>query len=1127
MAAAVYQFLVREGAVNGWVPGSPLAWSAERLTDAVLRWRLAEILSTADLEVTTEKSLRRQMERDFGADLRERKAFLKASLEQFLLGEADVAAVLAEPPEGLALGMFPQRSGKTAVVVGAGPAGLAAAQHLQAQGVQVKVLEARGRVGGRVHTDRSSLSVPVDLGASIITGTEPNLEAGLRPDPSALVGRQAGLAFHGLNSDNCPIFDGVTGAPVDAATDRRVEAWRDAVMDKVRVIVEKAGEAATAGRSLGLEIERTRNLTQAAEGEEAATASPKVAVEGRQGSGEPSPSKRRPTRAIAEDSDEDEDEGAAPAPAPAAPTEVGKIKMTSAPSELEGGAAGEAAAPGGGAPAGLSASENRLLDWHWANLEYGCSARLQDVSLPHWNQDEEYGGFSGPHVMVKGGYGGVPDAMARGLDVVLGAPVTAVRYSDGLEGGQVEVECADGAVHRADAAVITVPLGCLKSGDIAFEPELPAWKQEAIERLGFGDLNKVFLEFPADQPCTVFEGIGGADFFGVAQDGGVEGRGECFMFWNLKELSGGVPLLLGLFAGSSAGRPAQSPSAAVAAALHSLRRVFGADGIPEPRATVVSSWGSDPFARGSYSYVSVGSSGKDYDTLGIPLKNKVFFAGEHTCKEYPDTVGGAMLSGLRAANLTLTKLLGHDNTYDLSELGGAEGLENDLEGEEEAEEGDEDSDSEDRGDDEKVDKDNELRRYEREQARKKAKEEERAQSYDERVRVLRVLQSLSSDSWDTVLDLARSVGTTQGQRVLAQGLLKLSPRLLARAAGDYELLSALNGILELRAGDFSREGPSPVVTSLLKLLLRMPPNIEKMRESGLARTLRVQLGEHPELLVRNLRLEIARHWTESIQAESRAEEGGKAGSVAPAIAGPGTPKVLQSYVGVERPGAVPSDEPESEPELADVGPQARQNDAVLEAQAEAARAQAELEQLQRELAEVQAQNREVENATMPVITKKKRRDGETEWDVFLSKENKKMRKEKRTQQALLEADAPHGAGPEERPQPAAEALEDDVYDPLKAGGGEPTEQDRQGEEAVRQLKHTVNRFVREVLHPHFKSGEISKDQFKRVAKKATEKVADGHRGVRPEDVPGFLSASRRQRIASLVERYVSNEKRLD
>ena len=34
----------------------------------------------------------------------------------------------------------------------------------------------------------------------------------------------------------------------------------------------------------------------------------------------------------------------------------------------------------------LNEPDRRLLDWHWANLEYGCSARLSDVSLAHWNQ---------------------------------------------------------------------------------------------------------------------------------------------------------------------------------------------------------------------------------------------------------------------------------------------------------------------------------------------------------------------------------------------------------------------------------------------------------------------------------------------------------------------------------------------------------------------------------------------------------------------------------------------------------------------------------------------------------------------------------------------------------------------
>ncbi len=58
------------------------------------------------------------------------------------------------------------------VVVGAGVAGLAAAQALLDAGLDVRVLEARGRVGGRVHTYRDPLSpVPIELGAEFIHGT--------------------------------------------------------------------------------------------------------------------------------------------------------------------------------------------------------------------------------------------------------------------------------------------------------------------------------------------------------------------------------------------------------------------------------------------------------------------------------------------------------------------------------------------------------------------------------------------------------------------------------------------------------------------------------------------------------------------------------------------------------------------------------------------------------------------------------------------------------------------------------------------------------------------------------------------------------------------------------------------
>ncbi|MCV6591527.1 MAG: FAD-dependent oxidoreductase, partial [Silicimonas sp.] len=58
-------------------------------------------------------------------------------------------------------------------VIGAGASGLAAASALAGQGREVQVLEARGRIGGRIWTD-SRLGMPLDLGASWIHGTSGN-----------------------------------------------------------------------------------------------------------------------------------------------------------------------------------------------------------------------------------------------------------------------------------------------------------------------------------------------------------------------------------------------------------------------------------------------------------------------------------------------------------------------------------------------------------------------------------------------------------------------------------------------------------------------------------------------------------------------------------------------------------------------------------------------------------------------------------------------------------------------------------------------------------------------------------------------------------------------------------------
>ncbi|KAJ9189499.1 hypothetical protein P3X46_000784 [Hevea brasiliensis] len=68
---------------------------------------------------------------------------------------------------------------------------------------------------------------------------------------------------------------------------------------------------------------------------------------------------------------------------------------------------------------------------------------------------------------------------------------------------------------------------------------------------------------------------------------------------------------------------------------------------------VCTRWGKDCFTYGSYSYAAVGSLGDDYDILAESIGDgRVFFAGEATNKQYPETMHGAFLSGMReAANI--------------------------------------------------------------------------------------------------------------------------------------------------------------------------------------------------------------------------------------------------------------------------------------------------------------------------------------------------------------------------------------------------------------------------------------------------------------------------------------------
>lgn len=144
---------------------------------------------------------------------------------------------------------------------------------------------------------------------------------------------------------------------------------------------------------------------------------------------------------------------------------------------------------------GLSHQDFRLVNWHYANMEYANAVNVDQLSLGGWDQDQG-NEFEGRHSEVVGGYTQLPRALWKyptPLDVRLRKRVMRIMHRG--EGDTwnlpTRVELEGGEKVDADFVVNTLPLGVLKEGRVAFEPPLPEWKQGAMERLGFGLLNKV------------------------------------------------------------------------------------------------------------------------------------------------------------------------------------------------------------------------------------------------------------------------------------------------------------------------------------------------------------------------------------------------------------------------------------------------------------------------------------------------------------------------------------------------------------------------------------------------------------------------------------------------------------
>lgn len=106
--------------------------------------------------------------------------------------------------------LLARREPQRVIVIGAGMAGAAAARRLADSGVEVIVIEARGRIGGRVYSD-VSWGQPVEMGAAWVHG--------VRGNPIVPLAASAGLRLVPSDYDDSIDRDTVTGRPSSAAED--------------------------------------------------------------------------------------------------------------------------------------------------------------------------------------------------------------------------------------------------------------------------------------------------------------------------------------------------------------------------------------------------------------------------------------------------------------------------------------------------------------------------------------------------------------------------------------------------------------------------------------------------------------------------------------------------------------------------------------------------------------------------------------------------------------------------------------------------------------------------------------------------------------------------------------------
>jgi monoamine oxidase len=208
-----------------------------------------------------------------------------------------------------------------------------------------------------------------------------------------------------------------------------------------------------------------------------------------------------------------------------------------------------------------------------------------------------------------------------------------------------------------DKLILTVPVTVLQSGDITFNPPLPASKTTALAKMGMDSAIRVLLDFRKNfwgetNFRNIYGGQKGTEYFNP----GASGRSTV------------ARTLSVTLSGKTAEELSPLGVDIIPQLLAELDEMFDGQASPNVRRdttadanfiAVVQDWGKEPFIRGSMSYLKPGGTNQDREALSTPIGDTLFFAGEATdILGEAGTISGALQSAERAAKEILSSITG-------------------------------------------------------------------------------------------------------------------------------------------------------------------------------------------------------------------------------------------------------------------------------------------------------------------------------------------------------------------------------------------------------------------------------------------------------------------------------------